>query len=452
MARPKRKAKPPTVVSSPNSPKSRNKLLFLACIIVFVAIAVGWFSQPSSDSNKLPDKNERYFTGKFKDVYLEQKGSKIKVKQFLPNVLPPRVNLKDRRMLYSLQDKLSTVHEKFNEVAALSLHLSNSNYLLLALLKKEAVISNQIEGNTKTIEEFFQLESGYLQAQTQFDKDEFAEISAYMHSLTYAMNETQATGKISVDLILKMQSMVVNSTRGHDKEPGHFRTRQVAVGPQKASLDQIYVPPPHDLVPALIQNLVEYYNNDVELPLVIKLGVVHGQFETIHPFRDGNGRVGRFLITLGLLREGVLSAPVINPSIPFKNLQSQYYGNLNSIRRESSWEPWLHFYMDSLEQAADYSSALLKDLMNLEKTYRQTLSNATLPIATEFLEFLFKFPYVNEKTAEKFLGPNFGTILEEFVQKGILQMKAPGWYELTKFVHLLNMTRDPLDGFPIELH
>jgi Fic family protein len=191
--------------------------------------------------------------------------------------------------------------------------------------------------------------------------------------MTHGLNLLRTQLPLSLRLIREVHRALVSGTRGADKVPGEFRTSQNWIGGSRPGNARFVPPPPHEVLPAL-DNLEKFlHDQPVRTPPLLKAGLAHAQFETIHPFLDGNGRVGRLLITMILVAEGVLSQPMLYVSLHFKRNHSEYYERLQRVRTHGDWEGWIDFYLDGLSSVATQATETIEKILRLFSEDRRAL-------------------------------------------------------------------------------
>jgi Fic family protein len=233
--------------------------------------------------------------------------------------------------------------------------------LLYMYVRKEAVLSSQIEGTQSTLTDLLQYEN----AEAPGVPEDVREVSRYVAALQHGFDRMRGGMPISLRLIREVHGVLLTGARGGHRAPGEFRRTQNWIGGSRPSKARFVPPPPHEMMAAL-DNLEKFLHDEQErTPPLIKAGLAHVQFETIHPFLDGNGRVGRLLITLLLCAEGVLSQPFLYLSLYFKQNRADYYDALQRVRTHGDWEGWLRFYLVGVEEVATQATATARALLAL---------------------------------------------------------------------------------------
>lgn len=270
-----------------------------------------------------------------------------RVRAFVPKPLPPRPQVKlDGKMQKSLEAAVLAL----GRLDAVSTLLPDTSLFLYSYVRKEAVLSSQIEGTQSSLSDLLLFE---LDEAPGVPLDDVVEVSNYVAALEHGLKRMRSGFPLSNRLIREIHKVLLSRRRGSGKDPGEFRRSQNWIGgtrPGNAS----FVPPPHHLVADCMSELEQFiHEQDDGLPILVRAGLAHVQFETIHPFLDGNGRVGRVLITLLLCDAGVLRQPLLYLSLYLKERRRTYYDLLDSVRREGDWERWLAFFIDGVRQSAD---------------------------------------------------------------------------------------------------
>ena len=289
------------------------------------------------------------------------------VRAFVPAPLPPAPPLKlDGDLLRSL------------EAAGLALgRLEGANQrleptlLVYSYVRKEAVLSSRIEGTQSSLSDLLLFE---LDQAPGVPRDDAAEVSSYVAAMDHGLKRLAENFPLSNRLIRELHGILLSAGRGARKDPGEFRRSQNWVGGTRPG-DAVFVPPPHLAVPDCMGDLERFLHaEDDGLPILVRAGLAHVQFETIHPFLDGNGRVGRLLITLLLCEAGVLSQPLLYLSVYFKRHRDRYYELLDRVRQTGDWEAWLAFFLQGVRETAENAAATARRLTERFAADRQRLA------------------------------------------------------------------------------
>ncbi|MFL5464917.1 MAG: Fic family protein [Gemmatimonadaceae bacterium] len=268
------------------------------------------------------------------------------VRAFIPRALPPHPPLSINA---ELRDRLDAALLSLGRLDSVSTLLPDTSFFLYTYVRKEAVLSSQIEGTQSSLSDLLLFEA---EASTDVPLDDVTEVSNYVGAMQHGLRRIKEGFPVSNRLIREMHSRLLSRGRGSAKNPGEFRTTQNWLGSADPS-DTVFVPPPPNVVPDCMSDLERWVHDKPDrTPTLIKAALAHVQFETIHPFLDGNGRIGRLLITLLLCAEGVLDDPLLYLSLYLKKHRRRYYALLDSVRTEGNWEEWLAFFADGVNETA----------------------------------------------------------------------------------------------------
>jgi Fic family protein len=279
-----------------------------------------------------------------------------RVHAYIPNPLPPDPPL-ELEPLYGLLDLANQALGRLDGSTGL---LPDPNLFIYLYLRKEAVLSSQIEGTQSSLSDLLQFESGLAM---EGNLDDVSETSNYVAAMEHGLKRLKEGFPVSLRLLCEIHGVLLRRGRGAERTPGEFRRSQNWIGGTRPG-NALFVPPPPE---ALMECLdaFEKYLYDSRLPLLVKLGLVHVQFETIHPFLDGNGRLGRLLLTLLLCESGVLREPLLYLSLYLKSNRTRYYDLLQKVRKEGAWEEWLQFFVEGIESTARQAAATAFQLREL---------------------------------------------------------------------------------------
>jgi Fic family protein len=307
--------------------------------------------------------------------------------------------------------------------------LHNPEVLLAPMTTQEAVLSSEIEGTTATLSEVLKFEAGQPPA-SEAKQEDVGEILNYRAALRHAKTKL-LNQKFDLKLLLALHEILLNSVRGRDKDPGKFRTTQNWIG--KPGLPQsmaYFVPPQPEMLPSFLANWEAYYHMDRPDPIV-QLAVVHAQFEILHPFRDGNGRLGRILIPLFLYERKILSRPVFYLSAYLERHREKYVQGLRKLTDPKQWPGWLEFFLEAVEQQAAANSAQATKIQNrYEELKAEVLGITHSQFAIPLLDQFFKSPIL--KTTDLFntkgmpSRPMLHNLLAQLKGRGILKTVREG--------------------------
>ncbi len=273
---------------------------------------------------------------------------------YTPNPLPPVPGI-DMAAIADLLEKANLAIGELNGVVE---NAPDPNIINYAYVRKEAVLSSQIEGTQSTLDDLLRYESGNA---TGTPIDDVVEVSSYVAALNHGLKRIEGGFPLSLRLIREIHKVLLTNARGKNKTPGEFRVSQNWIGGTRPA-NARFVPTTPDKVMGAMGDLETFMRDEEDkIPLLVKTALIHQQFETIHPFLDGNGRTGRLLITLYLCERGFLKSPFLYLSLFFKKHRDLYYEKLHAIRKTGDWEDWLAFFLEGVtETATDAKNTLLK--------------------------------------------------------------------------------------------
>jgi Fic family protein len=283
-----------------------------------------------------------------------------KVKAFVPAPLPPNPPIE---WLPVLREKFDQALLMLGRLDSVSVLLPDTSLFLYMYVRKEAVLSSMIEGTQSSLSDLLIFE---LDHQPGVPLDDVQEVSNYVAALNHGMQRLKEGFPLSLRLLREIHKVLLSKGRGNDRDPGNFRRSQNWVGGSRPGT-AVFVPPPADQVQECVGKL-ELFLHDLpeKTPVLVKAALAHVQFETIHPFLDGNGRLGRLLITLLLCSHKILKEPMLYLSLYFKTHRERYYQLLNNVRLTGDWENWLEFFADAVADTATQAVDTAQRLMKLE--------------------------------------------------------------------------------------
>jgi len=302
---------------------------------------------------------------------------------------------------------LSRADQAVGRLDGVTRTLPNPDLFVAMYVRREAVESSQIEGTQSTLEDVLTFELDPRQRRLPQDVEE---VVNYVRAMNYGL-ERLATLPLSLRLIREIHAQLMSGARGADRSPGEFRRSQNWVGPGGASLSQAtFVPPPVPEMTEALHDLENFLHEDGDLPVLVRCGLVHAQFETIHPFLDGNGRVGRLLITFQLVHAGVLHRPLLYISHYLKRHRAEYYDRLGAVRQDGGWEGWLRFFLRGVAETAEEATATAEAIVRLREEHRALLQDEGLGLnGLRLLDLLFRRPLLNVGLIRDELGVAFNT-------------------------------------------
>lgn len=311
---------------------------------------------------------------------------------------------------------------KLGELNSFSKLVPNIDLFIQLHVTKEAVISSRIEGTQTKMDEAL-LDEDEVSPERRND---WKEVNNYIKALNNAIDELERL-PISSRLIRQTHGMLLDNVRGEHKQPGAFRESQNWIGGSSPA-DAVFVPPHHHYVNELMGDLENFLHNDeINLPALIKIAIAHYQFETIHPFLDGNGRIGRLLITLFLVDQKILSKPLLYLSAYFEKNKGLYYDNLTFVRTRNDMAQWIKYFLSGVAETAEKATNTLSQVIELKaeienqifSTFGRKSQSAGL-----LLQALLKKPIVNVLQAKKITGLSYkaaNNLINDFMQAGILK-------------------------------
>lgn len=339
---------------------------------------------------------------------------------FIPAALPPEPPIKVAGELQSLLSQADLALGRLDG----SIHiLPDQDLFVFMYLRKEAVLSSQIEGTQSSLHDLLTAEAKVFNPDRPND---VAEVVNYVRAMNYGLKRLSDL-PVSARLIREIHASLLKGVRGSHLTPGQFRTSQNWIGPPGCTLDEaVYVPPPPDQVVEDISELERFIHSTTNLPLLLKIGLIHAHFETIHPLLDGNGRIGRLLITLLLCEQNVLQKPVLYLSYYLKQNRSRYYEELQSVRDNGTWERWLAFFLRGIVDVSGQATETTRRILSLRESHREMINEEFERAAgngQRVLDHLYEHPIVSVNNVKDLLGTTYAsanTIVARLVDRGIL--------------------------------
>lgn len=343
------------------------------------------------------------------------------VRAFIPHTLPPVEP--PLAIEGDLVDRHAAAVNSIGRLRVAAAMVPDPGWFLYGFVRKEAVLSSQIEGTQATLRDVATFEATSI---TNRPAD-VAEICNYVTALNHAraMIADSAGLPLSARLLCDVHRILIRGLRGADKLPGEIRRSQNWIGGTRPG-NARFVPPPHDEVAPALAALEKWLHADDPLPPLIKAGLAHVQFETIHPFLDGNGRIGRMLITLLVEHWGLLDQPLLYLSLAFKRRQQDYYDRLSAVRTEGDWEGWTAFFLECVAEAAEDAVDVAGRLFRIVSNDRAALlaSGSATVNALRLLEAMPEHPVMTLPRAVDLLGvakPTASKCIEELLKAGVLR-------------------------------
>jgi len=375
--------------------------------------------------------------------YVSQPGG---YKAFLPAPLPPDPPIHRDEELDTL---LSLADRALGRLDGVTSILPNPDFFVAMYVRYEAVLSSQIEGTQSTLEDVLEFEVDNKGRDRVKDVEEVVNYVAAMNHGLLRLDEFP----LCLRLIREIHEKLLAGVRGSHRDPGEFRSSQNWIGPDGCTLmNATYVPPPVPEMKDALANLETFLHDDAHIPVLIRSAVAHAQFETIHPFLDGNGRVGRLLITFLLCHRGILHRPLLYLSHFFKQHRAEYYDRLMAVRNDGNWEGWLKFFLRGVAEVSDDAVQTARNILALRETVRQTvtekLSNSTAGLT--LVDYLFERPMIAVKMAQERLDCSYVTannVIVQFEKLGLLE-ETTGWKRNRRyrFKPYLDLFREPPVG------
>ncbi|HSV36281.1 MAG TPA: Fic family protein [Ramlibacter sp.] len=328
------------------------------------------------------------------------------VQAFVPHSLPPARPALDTDSLVQPNRTAELALARLSGVAGL---VPSVDWLLYGAIRKEALLTSQIEGTQATLSDLFDQEAGFAVA----NADDVQEVTNYIRAFRRVQQQLRSPRglPVSVRLLCEAHRLLLDGVRGAGKQPGELRRSQNWIGGTRPG-NAVFVPPPADRVPALLADLEKFIHAATpKLPPLVKIALAHGQFETIHPFLDGNGRLGRLLIGALLEQWGLLAEPLLYLSGYLKKHQAEYYRQLSGIRTAGDWESWIVFFLEGVSNAAAEAERSIIDVASLVTADRRRLleSPRSSPASYRLFEMLPMMPRFTVEQARQKLETSFPT-------------------------------------------
>ena len=370
-------------------------------------------------------------------VYIKQPSG---YSAFIPKPLPPEPPLQFDSELIKL---LSDADRELGRLDGATEVLPNPDLFVAAYVKKEAVLSSQIEGTQASLDDVLEFEADNIR---EIPHD-VGEVINYVKAMNYGLDRLSSL-PLSSRLIREIHSILLENTRGSQRNPGEFRKTQNWIGPPGCTLNSAaFVPPPVPEMVTAIGQLEEFMHKASDLPLLIKVGLVHCQFETIHPFLDGNGRIGRLLIAFLLCEQKTLSRPLLYLSYYFKKHRIDYYDWLMRVRNNGDWEGWLKFFLKGVIDVSQQAIRTAKRIINLQAEHKSLiLTEISSHNSLKLLDMLNYRPIFSIRDAARELElsyPTVNSLVNRFIELDILKEKTQNQRNrLFTYTDYLNILKD----------
>ncbi|MHB8959623.1 MAG: Fic family protein [Candidatus Limnocylindrales bacterium] len=358
---------------------------------------------------------------------------------FIPAPLPPAPPLE---VSARLLDRLAKASEAVGRLDGAAFTLPNPQLFVAMYVRREAVLSSQIEGTQSTLDDVLAYE---LDERTPELPGDVVEVVNYVRAMYHGLDRLRSL-PLSLRLIREIHAELLSSGRGAERMPGEFRTSQNWIGAPGATLATAsFVPPPPSELMAALGNLETYLHRGT-YPVLVDAALAHAQFETIHPFLDGNGRVGRLLITFLLVHGGVLREPLLYLSNYFRAHRLEYYDRLTAVRDQGDWEGWVEFFLAGAAITAQEATATATAIVELRDRHR-VLAARSGGYGLPFLDHLFRQPIVNVRSVRDTLGtssPTAAGLISAFEREGLLhETTGHRRNRVWRYTPFLDLFRDP---------
>lgn len=378
--------------------------------------------------------------------YVERSAAGVSYRAYIPKPLPPSPALNMER-LYPALDAAS---HALGRLDGMSMILPDVSLFLYMYVRKEAVLSSQIEGTQSSLSDLLIFESDAVPG---VPLDDVSEVSSYVSAMDYGLARLPDF-PLSLRLLREIHEILMNNARGGNKMPGEFRTSQNWIGgasPDKA----VFVPPPPEMLTECLGSLEAFFHAvEPKYPTLIRAALAHVQFETIHPFLDGNGRLGRLLITFMLCAEGLLQQPLLYLSLYLKTNRQTYYDLLQSVRENGAFEDWIEFFLAGVAETANQAATTAQSTLALFKRDQEAIhasgSSAAAVLAVH--SFLQRHPVANTTKIREACGLSPPTVLRSLstledlgIVREISGKERYRIYAYSEYVQILNEGTEPLE-------
>jgi len=338
---------------------------------------------------------------------------------FIPKPLPPKPPVKIEGALQNLLSRADIALARLDGLAEM---LPKVDLFIAMYVRKEALLSSQIEGTHASLDDLFAFERG----EKLGNLNDVTEVVNYVKAMNYGIERLQSL-PMSLRLIKEIHAILLEGVRGSERLPGEFKRSQNWIGPPGCTLNEatFVPPPPHEALEAM-GDLEHYFHDKAKLPFLIDCALIHYQFETIHPFLDGNGRMGRLLITYYLYWKEVLHKPLLYLSYYFKKNRQEYYDRLNMVRDTGNYEQWIDFFLKGVVDTAGSAMETARKVLELQTHHRRLLweKKISSPLAVGILEQLFYTPVVSIGPLAKQFDISYqaaSTLVSQLENAGILK-------------------------------
>ena len=360
----------------------------------------------------------------------------------LYHLLPPNPPI---QLEGELQTILSEADQALGRLDGSITIIPNPDLFVAMYVRKEAVLSSQIEGTQSSLQNLLEAEAEILSETAPKD---VAEVINYVKAMNYGLERLNEL-PLSVRLIREIHSILLQNVRGRHASPGELRQSQNWIGPEGCTLrEAVFVPPPPFYVPQALSDWEKFLHAQIDIPLLIKIGLAHAQFETIHPFLDGNGRLGRLLITFILTEQEMLKKPVLYISYYFKQHKQKYYELLQNIRDTGDWESWLSFFLRGITVVSNEAATTARNILNLRENHRAMITQHLGRMAAnafKVLDYLYIRPIITINDIKEIIKTSYpaaNELINRLVNIGIIQeitgFKRNKRYSYTSYIALFS--------------
>ncbi len=367
------------------------------------------------------------------------------VRAYVPSPLPPTPPLDLARLLPAIE----RANQALGRLDGITSVLPSPPLFIYMYLRKEALLSSQIEGTQSSLSDLLLFEHDEL---PMVPLDDVREVSNYVAAMTHGLERLKGGFPLSLRLIREIHGVLLSKGRGASKMPGEFRTTQNWIGGLRPG-NALFVPPPPDELLACLDAFEKYLHATTVHPPLIRAALAHVQFETIHPFLDGNGRLGRLLVTLLLCAEGALHEPILYLSLYLKTHRQRYYDLLQSVRLSGDWEAWVEFFLDGVTETSGQAVDTARRLMALFEADRQKITALGRPAASALRvhEQLQRTPLISAPATAQRLGMSLPTVLKSLQHLVVLSIakentgkKRGRLFGYTDYIRILDEGTEPI--------